>query len=116
MMHDGRTTLRLILICLVVISIAGYSLFQSRKLIEGPVLSVLMPYDGQTIETGHIDITGNAANIAFMYLNGRKIFTDDKGVFHENVLLFPGYNVIELKAEDKFGKSVERQIRIYRKS
>ncbi len=78
------------------------------------MITLQTPFDGAMTNDQNINITGSAHNIAFMYLDGRKIFTDDVGTFHENILLFPGNNVIELKAEDKFGRSTERWIRIYR--
>lgn len=113
-MHDGRTTIKILTILLFIVCMSGYSLYQARKVIEGPMIRIASPYDGTSTSTSMIDIQGTSSNIAFMYLNGRKIFTNDAGEFNENILLFPGHNVIELRAEDKFGKTTEHTLTIYR--
>ncbi len=113
-MRDGRITIKIVIVALIVISIGGYALFQARKLIEGPLVTIESPRDGSSTQEANLELTGSAYNIAFMYLNGRKIYTDDTGSFSEHLLLYPGNNVIELKAEDKFGRLTERLIRIYR--
>ena len=50
-------------------------------------------------------------------LNGRQIYTDKNGHFSEVVILFAGYNVLELKARDKFGREqVTKMEVVYRES
>jgi len=48
------------------------------------------------------EIEGTAKNISEFYLNGRKVFTNENGVFKENLLLAKGINTIQIKAKDKF--------------
>lgn len=111
---DSRKIIKTTIILLFLAFIIGYSLFQAKKLIQGPLVYIQSPSDGSEIHDSNIEITGSAYNIAFMYLNGRKIYTDDKGYFNEDISLYPGHNVIELQAEDKFGRLTKRLIRIYR--
>lgn len=114
MMRDGRTTITVVTVILAFIVIGGYSLFQARKVIAGPVMNVTVPSDGTVVSTTSVNVSGEAKNVAFIYLNDRKIFTDDRGHFDEKVLLFPGNNVIVLRAEDRFGKLTERWINVYK--
>lgn len=112
-MSEGRKTLRTILIILIGLGIVGYSVFQARKIIEGPRIAVSAPQDGAVISEKKIEISGNAKNVAFLYFNGRKIFTDDDGLFKEISLLFPGHNTLEFTAQDKFGHAIKKEIVIY---
>ncbi|MES2930578.1 MAG: hypothetical protein V4665_02235 [Patescibacteria group bacterium] len=64
-----------------------------------------------------IHITGNAKNAVYVSLNGREIFIDKDGVFIEPVALLPGFGVVTLEAQDKFGKTAEKKFEvIYRES
>ena len=53
-----------------------------------------------------------AKNIKDISLNDRKIFIDEQGNFKEQLLLSYGYNVFKIKANDKFGRSVEKIVEI----
>lgn len=99
-----------VLIALAIIVIGGYSLFQARKMLEGPEISIASPKNGATVNDALVDITGVAKNIKDISLNDRPIFVDEQGNFNEKLLLYPGYNIIKLKATDKFGKETEKEI------
>ncbi len=99
------TGLGLILICLAVFGI--YAFFKAENFMLGPKITLENPKDGQVFTSPDIKIGGQASNISLFYLNGRQIFTDKEGKFEENLLLAKGYNIIELKAEDKFGRETK---------
>jgi len=49
-------------------------------------------------------------------LNGRRILANDKGEFKERLLLAEGYNIIDLRTEDKFKRTAEKQLQlVYKK-
>jgi len=50
-----------------------------------------------------IEITGIAKNAIDLTLDGREISVDQQGDFDETIALLPGYNIINIKAKDKFG-------------
>ncbi len=95
------------------ILIVGYVLFQSKNLISGPQISVTEPKDGATLSYNLVTVKGNAQNIAYIHLNDRLIFIDEAGQFSEKLIAPPGYSIIKIEAQDKFGKSIEQFIHVY---
>ena len=92
--------------------IVSYSLFQSWKLISGPIIDIDSPQNGTTYNQALVQISGRARNIAYLNLNDNPIFTDKDGNFKEKFLLSPGYNVIKLDAQDKFKTRREKILQI----
>jgi hypothetical protein len=68
--------------------------------------------DGTRFTESILEITGNAKNATKLSLNGREISIDQKGNFNETVALLLGYNVITIKAEDKFGYMDEKNYKV----
>ncbi|HEY4489704.1 MAG TPA: hypothetical protein VJC12_00410 [Candidatus Paceibacterota bacterium] len=89
-----------------------YVAFQSRNLIIGPQIKITNLRNGQTINSGLIEIKGSAKNIAYIYLNDNKIFIDNQGNFSEKFVAPEGYFIIKLSANDKFGKSQVKLIQL----
>ena len=94
------------------IIILFYSLYEAHDLIFGPVLIVNSPSDGQTIKDPLISIKGQTQRIAKIFMNGRQIFTHNDGSFDEPLLLGYGYNIIEVKVQDQFGREISKTMRI----
>ena len=107
-----KTVLRGIPIVLMVLVVFGYSYFRAQDYLNGPQITVLAPQNGQTTYDPLLTIRGQTKNIADITLNDRKIFTDKKGVFTEEILLHSGYNIIIVEAADKFNKRVKKRIEI----
>lgn len=111
-MIDSKNKLKIIGFGAIFLVIAGYAIYQSKNLIEGPVLNVLSPYDGQTFEKSLIDVRGKVKNISFITLDGKQIFTDEDGNFEEKLLLLPGTNIIEIDTKDKFDNVKKEVLRV----
>jgi len=92
--------------------ILAYSLFQASKILIGPVITIYTPESGAVYNSTLIAIEGRAKNVAYINLNGRKMFTDTSGYFSEKLLLSPGYNIIMLDARDKFGSRTEKKLEL----
>src|SRR3989344_85888 len=108
MPKDARRLIRLALLFIAVCTLVGYSIFEARFLIQGPVISVDTPTNGATVTSSLIIIAGTAKNITDISLNDRKIFVDEKGNFSEQLLLAYGYNILTLKANDRFGRETKQ--------
>ncbi len=93
-------------------SLGGYALYQAKDLIRGPKLTIAAPRLGETSSIRLIEVEGRAERIARLFLNGRLIFTDEAGRFEEKLLLPPGYTIINLEADDKFGRKVKTALPI----
>ncbi len=110
--EDGKLILKTLFIAFFVLSIVGYGIFQSKKIISGPKISISSPTSGQVLTESLIDVAGIATNISAISLNDRPIFIDESGAFSEKLMLYPGYNIIKLRSEDKFGSTVENDLEL----
>lgn len=90
-----------------------YGLFNARKLIGGPKIEIMTPRDGYEVTVNTVSIKGIAKNAIFVSINDRPISIDTSGVFEENLLLSPGYNIIRIFANDRFRQNTDKEIQIY---
>lgn len=97
---------------IIVLVIGAYVYFQSYNLIEGPVVQTITPKNGELVDKSLIEIEGVATNISFITLNDRQIFTNEEGFFKEKLLLSYGYNLITIKAKDRFGRNTKEVLEI----
>lgn len=102
-----RLTLRTILgylsICAVIGLLVWYVAFQARFIIAGPMVNV-HTIDGVSTERT-IVVEGEARNIVEINLNGRRIYTDERGYFKETLVLENGYTIATLNAKDRYGRT-----------
>lgn len=89
-----------------------YAIFVSKDLIFGVKLKNISLTDGATITEDVVKITGNARNAIKLTLNGREISVDQQGNFDETIALLSGYNIISIRAQDKFGYVDEKDYQI----
>ncbi len=99
-------------IVLITVGLVLYSYFQSKEYLRGPVIEVLEPMNGSTSTSSSIIILGNARNISFISLDGRQIFTDERGRFRELVLLQEGYTILTIAGKDRFGHTIEKKVEL----
>lgn len=92
--------------------ILGYGASKSINLLMGPEIRIDSPKNGETLREPLLNIKGLVKNAAFITLNDKQIFVDDKGNMTDQILLYEGYNIMTVKAKDKFGreKIVTREI------
>jgi uncharacterized protein YfaP (DUF2135 family) len=109
---DCRLLAKPIIIAVVVLLVVGYSALKVKNLAIGPEITLLSPLDGASAKTDLVNIKGKAERISQIFINGRKIFTDEAGNFNEPYLLASGYNLLEIMAQDKFGRKVEKKVQL----
>lgn len=90
--------------------IIAYALWNGRNLILGPSIKVI----ATNFPANPVTIKGLAKNVSFISLDDRQIFADKDGSFSEDVLLLPGYNIIKIEGEDRFGKKTEFILKLYK--
>lgn len=100
----SKINIKLVLLFLIVGILGGYFLYQARGYLLGPEIIIETPKAGEVVRNSYLEIKGQVLNISSLSLNGRQIFTDERGDFKEGLLLARGYNIIELTATDKFGR------------
>ena len=89
-----------------------YAFFRSHDLIFGVQIRDVNITDGMEATESIQKVTGNAENAILLSLNGREISIDEKGNFNETIALSLGYNVVTIKAKDKFGYVDEENYKI----
>ena len=94
-----------------------FAFFRSKDLIFGvQITNVSLNgspiQSGTTIPSAGIKLTGNAKNAIKLILDGREISIDQQGNWSETIALLPGYNIINIKAQDKFGNIDEKNYQL----
>lgn len=92
--------------------VLGYAYLKTRDYIAGPQVTIHSPKNGATLSDSLVEISGTAKNISFISLNDRPIFVDDHGAFKEKLLLYQGYNIISVKAEDRYKRMTEKKLEL----
>ena len=112
MRFENRRLIGIAFGLILVLGILSYGLFEARFLIEGPGISIEVPTNGETASSSLIEIAGVAKNISSLSLNDQAMFVDEEGHFSEHILLSYGYNVVSVKAKDRFGRERARVLEI----
>ncbi len=95
--------------------IVGYAVLNTRLISKGINLKINGIENGKIYEESSIDITGNAKRARHVLVNGREINLNQEGEFSDVLIILPGYNIITISAEDKFGKITKQVFEIIRK-
>jgi hypothetical protein len=102
MTNDIKKIVKIALFSIFFIFIISYGFYRSKDLLFGVKISHVNLISGQTYTESIIPVTGNAKNAVTLTLNGREISVNEQGDFNESIALLPGYNIINIRAEDKF--------------
>ncbi len=104
-MRHNPFTLKLLLYTITgiaVFTLVGYNI---KDRVFGSPLAVTTVSDGTTLSTPFLSVTGIAKHARELLINGRSVAIDRTGRFEDQVLLSPGYNIVEVAQRDQFGKS-----------
>lgn len=111
MTKDLKKILKISSFSIFFIVILTIAFLGSKDLILGVKIKkvdIVNIMDGTSTPGKIMRITGNAKNAKDLTLDGREISINQEGTFDETIALIPGYNIIDIKAVDKFGKSDEK--------
>jgi hypothetical protein len=100
------------LIILFFVLLGLYALFQARFLIIGPYIRIEEPKNGALLDTELVVVKGVSKNAAWLSMNGRQIFTDEKGHFSERLVLSEGTSIITFEARDRFGRVRDKSVQV----
>lgn len=108
-MNAPRKRFILVSFFLALALFAGYVVFQARVYLRGPLVRIeSAERRGQLLV-----LSGTAKRIAFLLLNGKQIYTDERGRWQERVLLNWGYTIVTAAARDRFGRETETHHNFY---
>lgn len=99
-------------VLLLVVVIGFYSFSRMQDFLFGPEISIVSPLPGEVVDDDLITVSGTVQKASHIYLNGRKIYTNEQGGFSEKLLLHYGYNTIELRALDRFDQEKKEVIQL----
>ena len=112
MNQDAKKTLKIGLVSILFLFIVVFVFFNSRNLIFGVKIKNVNLKDNLKVSESIFEITGTAKNAVRLSLDGREISIDQKGNFDETIALLSGYNLVNIKAQDKFGKIDEKNYKV----
>lgn len=109
---SAKKILKIISLSGLFIFIVVYAFFRSHDLVFGVKIKNVNIVDGIKVSNSIMEITGNARRAINLTLNGREISVDQEGNFNDTIALLPGYNIINIRAEDKFGYIDEKNYKL----
>lgn len=112
MNNNAKKIVKIAGLSLFFLFIVAYAFFRSYDLIFGVKITNVNIKDNQSFTENIQKITGNAENSVFLALNDREISVDEEGNFNEDIILALGYNIINIKAKDKFGHVDEKNYKL----
>ena len=112
---QSQKNIRKIIFSLIIVFIISYGIFNARYIISGPNIHILSPNTNTEIKSDTMTIRGVAKNTTYISINQRPIYINTEGFFEEEVLLYPGFNNIEIRAIDRFKQEEKEIIKIYSK-
>lgn len=89
-----------------------FAFFRSKDLVFGVKIKNVNLVNGAKLNESVTKVTGNAKNAINLSLNGREISINKDGDFEETIALLSGYNIVNIKAKDKFGYVDEKNYQL----
>lgn len=112
MRHETQRHLRFIIIGVSALLIGLYVYNQTSAFARGPEVTIISPTPGTHVVEPLVTITGTTLNAGNITLNGAPIFVDAHGAFEDSLLLAPGYSILEVAVEDRFGRKTEKTLEL----
>lgn len=109
---EVRIIIKRVLVVLAVVIVVGYSYFVLYGLLRGPRIILSTPEDGFSTTTPFISISGVAIHSNNLTINGAATPLDLDGNFRSQLILAPGYNIMTITAQDRYNRTVEKNLEI----
>lgn len=110
--NKAKKIIKISSLSLFFLLIVVYAFFRSHDLIFGVKIKNVNIADGTKVAESVMKVIGNAKNAMNLTLNGREVSVDQKGNFDETIALLSGYNIINIKTQDKFGYTDEKNYKL----
>lgn len=104
-MTNPTSRLRKVALLIALIFLLAYGLFEARRYIEGPVLQISEPKEGESVVGPAVHVVGFGRNLSYLYINGAQAYLDEKGGLNFTYTPPQGYTVLTLEAKDRFGRT-----------
>ena len=107
-----KSGIKIIGSAIVVLGILLYAYSRIESFARGPQITIASPSNGSTVFLPLLSILGTIKQASHITLNGRQVYTDEAGGLKERIVLADGYNIIELNASDRFGRTTKKILEI----
>ncbi|HEX5774380.1 MAG TPA: hypothetical protein VFY28_00240 [Candidatus Paceibacterota bacterium] len=97
----------------VLVLLLGYGFVKATPLLAGPAIRLDTPLPYAAVPGGEVTIAGQARNTGTLMMNGGVLLIDEDGHFSTALTLPAGSAILSLTAEDRFGRSVTKQVTVY---
>lgn len=87
----------------------GFIYHNSKDALFGAHLSVSIATDGSTVTDATLPISGFAPKVKSVLIDKHPVPIDTTGHFTDEVLLSPGYNIVEISTVDTFNKTTTKE-------
>lgn len=99
--------IKICLACLAAMAVFLYIWFQLSGLSKPPTLVIFDPAEDKTINDDVVVLVGQTDPEAEVKINDQSIQVDESGNFKETIVLQDGLNILNIVANNKFGKIAE---------
>lgn len=110
--YDLRRRLEIGLLSLLVVIAVLYGIFRAYPLVIGPSITIYNPADGDYVASTTFEVSGKVERATLITLQGRPITIDTEGHFTETLVSQFPYTILVLVAEDQYGKSISKTVRV----
>lgn len=110
--YDLRKRLELALLGILVVSACAYGAFRAYPLVAGPSITIYNPVDGDYVASSTFEISGQVKRATLITLQGKPITIDTEGHFTETLVAQTPYTILVLVAQDAYGETVSKTIRV----
>lgn len=100
------------LLAIFTFSVLGYGVYKASPIILGPKISLNSPQDGDMVDGDSFALRGSVLRVESLYINDIPTAFTEEGDFDTRLAVYPGSNLIVIKAFDKFNRSTSKVLNV----
>lgn len=94
------------------LTVVGYGIYKALPIILGPKIVIDSPENGDIVNGTSIAVRGSVNRTNALYINDIPTAFTESGTFETKLALYPGSNILIVKAIDRFGRTVTKTVNI----
>src|SRR3989344_8727867 len=96
----------------IIVLVAGYFVFEARGVHFAPSLEIFEPKNESKVSGSRLRIAGRTDPRLKVWIEGREVESDERGIFEDNMPIWPGYSEIGISIKDKFGNETRKILKV----
>jgi hypothetical protein len=98
------------LLSALTVAVLGYGTYKALPIFLGPKIEVSEPKNGEEVTGTTVYVTGTVSRTKALYINKIPTAFNEAGVFSTRLAIYPGNNILQIEAVDRFGRSKVQNI------